>query len=119
MKALLHGFVRSPVAANLLMMLIILGGLASIGSIRRQIFPDFQSDRIEISVELPGAGPQEVETGLVLRIEDSLKDLQALERKLEYRPRSDAEARSMRHWRTSGHELTPSTPFPPILNAPM
>ncbi len=80
MKALLHGFVRSPVAANLLMMLIILGGLASIGSIRRQIFPDFQSDRIEISIELPGAGPQEVETGLVLRIEDSLKDLQALER---------------------------------------
>ncbi len=72
--------VRSPVAANLLMLLIILGGLASIGSIRRQIFPDFQSDRIEVTIELPGAGPREVETGLVLRVEDSLKDLQSLER---------------------------------------
>ena len=72
--------VRSPVAANLLMLLIILGGLASTSSIRRQIFPDFQSDRIEVIIELPGAGPREVETGLVLRVEDSLKDLQSLER---------------------------------------
>ena len=60
------------VAANLLMMALILGGIIMGPSIKQEIFPEVSLDTISVSVAYPGAGPEEVEEGIILKIEESL-----------------------------------------------
>ena len=79
MSNLIESLARSPVAAKLLMVLVVLSGLTALGNIRHQIFPDLTTDLIEIEAKYPGAGPREVEKAVCLRIEESLKDLEAIE----------------------------------------
>ncbi len=81
----MHGtiawFVRNPVAANILMMSIILFGLhALLTKIPLEIFPEFDRDVINITVPYPGATPSEVEQGVVLRVEDAIADLVGVDR---------------------------------------
>ena len=63
---------NNHVAANLLMMVFIVGGLIKGLSIKQEVFPEIALDKIQVSVEYPGAGPEEVEEGIILKIEDSL-----------------------------------------------
>ncbi len=71
---------RNPVAANLLMIVIIVAGV--IGSIdaKQEVFPEFALDIITISVPYPGASPEEVEQGIVLAIEESVRGLDGVKR---------------------------------------
>lgn len=71
---------RNIVAANLLMFALLLGGLYAAFDIKQEVFPSFQLDIVEISVSYPGASPDEVEDGLVLPIEESLRGLDVVER---------------------------------------
>jgi len=63
---------KNHVAANLLMLVLILGGLIKAPQIKQEIFPEVSLDRIQVSVPYPGAGPEEVEEGILLKIEESL-----------------------------------------------
>jgi|GEM_PF-6982786 len=54
---------RHPVSANLLMLVLLLGGLFAATRIKQEVFPDFELDMVRISVPYPGASPQEVEKG--------------------------------------------------------
>jgi len=63
---------RNHVAANLLMMALILGGIIMGPSIKQEIFPEVSLDRVSVVVAYPGAGPEEVEEGIILKIEESL-----------------------------------------------
>ncbi|MEH6570286.1 MAG: efflux RND transporter permease subunit [Halioglobus sp.] len=65
----------NPVAANLLMLVVMFGGLASIDVIPKEIFPTFSSETITISVPYPGSSPEEVEDGIVLRVEEEIQDI--------------------------------------------
>lgn len=67
--------VRNPVAANLLMCLCLVGGLLVAGSVRQEVFPAFQMEFIRIAIAYPGAGPEEVESGVVVAVEESISDL--------------------------------------------
>ena len=60
------------VAANLLMLVLVLGGVIMAPSIKQEIFPEVSLDRVSVSVAYPGAGPEEVEEGIVIKIEESL-----------------------------------------------
>ncbi len=60
------------VAANLLMMVFIVGGLVFAFSIKQEVFPEISMDMIRVSVAYPGAGPEEVEEGILLKIEENL-----------------------------------------------
>ncbi len=60
------------VAANLLMLVLILGGVIMAPSIKEEIFPEVSLDRVSVSVAYPGAGPEEVEEGIIIKIEESL-----------------------------------------------
>ncbi len=60
------------VAANLLMLVLILGGIIMAPKIKQEIFPEVSLDRVSVSVAYPGAGPEEVEEGIVIKIEESL-----------------------------------------------
>jgi multidrug efflux pump subunit AcrB len=71
-------FAGHPTAANLLMLLLIAAGLATLPTLRRETFPDFSVDVVEVRVIYPGASAEEVEEALCQRIEeatDRLTDL--------------------------------------------
>ena len=74
-KGIIAWFAANPVAANLLMILIIVGGLLTVGNIRKEMQPALELNMIQVRVPYLGAAPQEVEEGVVLKIEDAIQDL--------------------------------------------
>lgn len=75
MSGPIRWFVHNPIAANLLMLLIIFGGLMGIPALDKQFFPDFELNRISVSLPYLGAGPKEVEEQICVRIEEAVHDL--------------------------------------------
>ncbi len=67
--------VRNPVMANLSMVCILVGGAWSAWGMVRETFPAFSVDHIGIDVIYPGASPQDVETGIVIKIEEALSGI--------------------------------------------
>ena len=80
MKHIIAWFVRNPVAANLLMMLLLLGGGLSVTQLRQEGLPAIDLGTLVITVDYPGAAPEEVETGVCLRIEETLEGVQGIQR---------------------------------------
>ena len=68
-------FAKNHVAANLLMFLIIAFGIVSAVTIRKQTTPDFELNMIQVQVPYLGAAPQEVEEGVVIKIEEAIQDI--------------------------------------------
>jgi multidrug efflux pump subunit AcrB len=75
MKRLIAWWAYNPVAANLLMIGILLAGALGFISMEREAFPVFKPNQVEIDVAWPGAAPQEVEEQIILRIEEALSEL--------------------------------------------
>lgn len=73
-------FVRNGVAANLLAALTILGGLFAAFNIKLELFPELELDMVNISVPYPGAAPEEVESGIIVLIEDRIQDLEGIKK---------------------------------------
>ena len=74
-------FARNTVAANLLMVFLILGGLfSSFFVINKEIFPSFELNYLQISVAYPGAAPQEIEEGINIKIEESIQDIDGIKK---------------------------------------
>jgi len=73
-------FARNTVAANLLMVVIMAGGLLSAFTVRREIFPEFDLDIITVTVPYLGAAPEEVEEGVCVRIEESIQGIDGVKR---------------------------------------
>ncbi len=67
---------KNHVAANLLMLFLLLGGLAMLGNMKREVFPDISADEVNISISYPGASPSEVVDGVVLVTEDAVSGLE-------------------------------------------
>ncbi len=81
MHAMINWFVRNPVAANLLMVIILmLGAHAAFNRIPLEEFPSFESDMITIGLAYRGATPAEVEQSLVIRIEEAITDLDGIKK---------------------------------------
>ncbi len=64
---------RNGVTANLLMIVMVLGGLYASTQIKKEVFPEFTLDMVTVSVAYPGASPEDVEQGIVLAIEEALQ----------------------------------------------
>ena len=73
-------FAQNPVAANLLMVLIVLWGGISLSEIRQKTFPDIEVDIIQVAVPYLGASPEEVEEGVCVRIEEELQGISGIEK---------------------------------------
>ena len=63
------------VAANLVMVIFLIGGLVIMTNVKQEVFPDFKVDLIHVFVPYPGASPEEVEQGIILSIEDVVRGL--------------------------------------------
>ncbi len=69
---------RNSIAANLLMIILIAGGLYMAATMQKQVFPEFELDMVEIRVTYPGASPEEVEHGILQPIEDAVRSVQGI-----------------------------------------
>ncbi|MCZ6627732.1 MAG: efflux RND transporter permease subunit, partial [SAR324 cluster bacterium] len=68
------------IAANFLMLACIIGGLLFLTNIKQEVFPDFEVDAVRITVGYPGASPEDVESGIVLAIEEAVSSLDGVEK---------------------------------------
>ena len=91
-KGLIAWFARNPVAANLIMIFILIGGLLTALTIRKQPFPQFESNWVSIQAVYPGAAPQEVEEGITIKIEENLEGTEGIKRLITYSNRGYAQA---------------------------
>ena len=79
---LIAWFARNHVAANLLMLAIVVVGVAVALNIRQEIYPLFEVDTVDVSMQYRGASPEEVEQSVILPIESELRGLE-LTRRIE------------------------------------
>ncbi|MFO7965242.1 MAG: efflux RND transporter permease subunit [Desulfobacterales bacterium] len=80
MKGAVRWFTENHVAANLLMLFLIIGGIIVGTTIKLEVFPETTLDKISISTVYPGASPSEVEEGVVRRIEEKISGLAGIKR---------------------------------------
>ena len=73
-------FARNGVAANLLMLFLVAGGLMTLGRIRLEVFPEVSADMVSVTVPYLGAAPREVEEGVCVRIEEAIQDLEGIKK---------------------------------------
>ncbi|MEL7282914.1 MAG: efflux RND transporter permease subunit [Pseudomonadota bacterium] len=79
-NGLLAWFIKNPVAANLLMLVLLVGGLLMAGNLRTQVFPTIQPGTVVVSVPYPGATPAEVEEGVTRRVEEAVLGIDGVKR---------------------------------------
>lgn len=80
MGNMISWWARNTVAANLLMVGILISGALAFIGMEREVWPTFRVNWVEVTVAWPGAAPQEVEEQIVIRIEESLADLDNVDR---------------------------------------
>lgn len=71
--------VNNPIAANLLMIILIAGGIWTAFAIQKEVFPEFELDMVEVYVSYPGADPAEVEQGILLPVEEAIRGVEGIE----------------------------------------
>ena len=75
MRGSIRWFVHNPIAANLLMVFLIISGLLALPALDKQFFPDFELNKVAVNMPYRGAGPREVEEQICVRIEEAVHDL--------------------------------------------
>ncbi|MEI6893297.1 MAG: efflux RND transporter permease subunit [Colwellia sp.] len=85
---LIAWFARNSVAANLLMLFILVSGFLTINTINKQMFPQVKINWISYVAPYPGAAPQEVEEGITIKIEEALETITGLKRVITYSNRN-------------------------------
>jgi len=69
---------RNSIAANLLMLILLGGGIFTMYTIQKEVFPEFQLDFVDVSVAYPGASPAEVEQGVLQPVEEAVRSVQGI-----------------------------------------
>ena len=77
---ILAWFIRNPVAANILMLSILAAGIFTSTTMRKEAFPSFASEELRITVPFRGGSPEDVERGVVLKIEEAVQGVTGVDR---------------------------------------
>tara|TARA_B100001939_G_scaffold315415_1_gene300546 strand:- start:6027 stop:9197 length:3171 start_codon:yes stop_codon:yes gene_type:complete len=80
MSNIVKWFVNNPVATNLIMLIILAGGVIGYINVGKIAFPTFATNTINIYVSYLGAGPREVEERVLVRVEEAIFDLQGIKK---------------------------------------
>jgi multidrug efflux pump subunit AcrB len=68
----------NPVAANLAMLFLLIGGFVWGGQIKQEVFPEFTLDLVQVTVLYPGATPEDVVDGIILPIEEAIQGVDGI-----------------------------------------
>ena len=79
MKSIVAWFARNPVAANLLMVAMFVGGIFGYNSLEREFIPQTTINGMTVSISWPGASPRDVEEQLIVRIEEAVDGLDGID----------------------------------------
>ncbi|TNE50164.1 MAG: efflux RND transporter permease subunit [Deltaproteobacteria bacterium] len=79
MRNLIRWLVEHPVVVNLLMVSLCVIGFLSISSLPKEVFPETSQNMILVRVPYRGAGPTEIEKGIVLKIEEAIQQIDGIE----------------------------------------
>ncbi len=79
-KGVIAWFARNHVAANLLMIAVVVVGIVVARNIRQEIYPTYEIDTVEVEMQYRGASPEEVEQSIILPIESELRGLELTHR---------------------------------------
>ncbi|MDX1348907.1 MAG: efflux RND transporter permease subunit [Putridiphycobacter sp.] len=80
MKKIITYFIKYPIGVNIIIIAFAIFGILGYKSLTSSFFPLSESNIILITLNYPGASPQEMEEGVVLKIEDNLKGLEGIDR---------------------------------------
>ena len=69
---------RNSIAANLLMIILLGGGVFMAFQVQKEVFPEFELDFIDVDVSYPGASPEEVEQGILQPVEAAVRGVQGI-----------------------------------------
>ena len=72
-------FAAHPTAANLLMLVFLVLGLVALPTLKRETFPDFAAQEVEVRVPYPGASAEDVEEAVCQRLEDAIDGIEGVE----------------------------------------
>ena len=78
MNGMIEWLARNSVAANLMMVFIVMTGIIATTTVREEIFPEIDLDRINIEVPYLGAAPEEVEQAVTIRIEEAIQGIDGI-----------------------------------------
>jgi multidrug efflux pump subunit AcrB len=72
---------KNPVASNVLMLILVVGGLVTLASgIKQEVFPEVELDIVAVNVTYPGASPAEVEQAVVLAVEEAVRGIDGVKK---------------------------------------
>lgn len=71
---------KNTIAANLAMLVLLVGGLLFSTRVVQEVFPSFELDQVTVRVPYPGASPAEVEQGILLSIEDQIRGVDGVKK---------------------------------------
>ncbi|MDH4019683.1 MAG: efflux RND transporter permease subunit, partial [Xanthomonadales bacterium] len=77
-SATIEWFARNSVAANLLMMILLVGGLYTAINIKKESTPKIETDFVTVSMPFLGASPEDVEEGILIKIEEAIQDVEGI-----------------------------------------
>jgi len=80
MPKLITWFVDNPVAANLLMFILVAAGLLALKDVRKEEFPNIETPIVTVTVPYRGAAPAEVESGVCTRVEESISGIEGIQK---------------------------------------
>ena len=79
MRSIVAWFVRNPVAANLLMVAMVVAGLFGFFTMEREFIPTVTSNSVSVSTSWPGASPRDVQDQIVVRVEEAVDGLDGID----------------------------------------
>ena len=77
--AIIDWFARNSVAANLLMMILLLGGLYTVFTIKKESQPPIETNFITVTMPFLGSSPEDVEEGILIKIEEAIQDIEGIQ----------------------------------------
>jgi multidrug efflux pump subunit AcrB len=79
-KGAIGWFINNPVAANMLILFLIIGGFYYSTTIKQEVFPEFSLDSVVVEVSYPQASPEDIEKGILLPIEEAVEGIDGIEK---------------------------------------
>jgi multidrug efflux pump subunit AcrB len=80
MERIVRFFTLYPVWTNVLFFAVLFFGILVLSQMKYSFFPETPPDVINVSVTYPGASPEEIEEGIILKIEENVEGLEGIDR---------------------------------------